>query len=630
MAQNFTTDVTQWQGIENEPISGSNNLVDSNGIYNVKRDALFKPVSGLAYEITPNTEETDTIYYADGTTATLSGYTAKKYQLAKGTVVKITISKNYVNSTYAIIAYKDSNNNFYPILRGPFMYYDNNDMYLTITPMMNELIVVGGNLVGIDTHYENYTDALFKDKKVGYFVKNDNTEVELATYTLYYFDVKNIEKAYLYVANEGSRAYHLFVDDNNIVVGTPFKTSDNSSWNELSIPSGASILKVSSVNPSNDYPNAKPCKLLLYQSNIDIIKDNEKEIRELIGKRVQLSESDLNVGTLYQSNDIGNVVTTLARPKNDGASILLPILEGNIIKVISRAVPATPTIMFVDADMKLISYQDGNIANGYFYAPANSAYVCVNLFKNNYAPFKIDYNTGTYNEITKTNVDINNINKILVNVGMSIWHYDETAYSSSNTIDGEGTICKGYQSWLKDVFVFNGIVKYAYSGYSLGVGDLESASIMATKASTWDAQDNAIWTLDTITNDFQRDVPLGTPSDFENATGINTFYGALRAFKDRVLELTTNPIIVCSNAVYRTFGGTENNLGLTLEDYEKAMCYAAARSGWHFVDQYRNSINAVNANVALYDGLHLTNFGYRLAVKPWIEQFNILQRMLID
>ena len=84
--------------------------------------------------------------------------------------------------------------------------------------------------------------------------------------------------------------------------------------------------------------------------------------------------------------------------------------------------------------------------------------------------------------------------------------------------------------------------------------------------------------------------------------------------------------MVCSNALYRT--KKSNNLGLTIEDYEKAMCYAAAKCGWYFVDQYRTSINETNAHIALYDGLHPTNFGFRLAVKPWIEQFRILQATL--
>ena len=32
MAQNFTTDVTQWQGVDDEPTAGSDNLVKSGGI----------------------------------------------------------------------------------------------------------------------------------------------------------------------------------------------------------------------------------------------------------------------------------------------------------------------------------------------------------------------------------------------------------------------------------------------------------------------------------------------------------------------------------------------------------------------------------------------------------------------
>ena len=34
MAQNFTTDVTQWQGVDSEPTAGSRNLVESGGVYN--------------------------------------------------------------------------------------------------------------------------------------------------------------------------------------------------------------------------------------------------------------------------------------------------------------------------------------------------------------------------------------------------------------------------------------------------------------------------------------------------------------------------------------------------------------------------------------------------------------------
>jgi hypothetical protein len=36
MANTFTTDVTQWQGVDDEPTAGSNNLVKSGGVYPLK------------------------------------------------------------------------------------------------------------------------------------------------------------------------------------------------------------------------------------------------------------------------------------------------------------------------------------------------------------------------------------------------------------------------------------------------------------------------------------------------------------------------------------------------------------------------------------------------------------------
>ena len=42
MAQNFTTDVTQWQGVDNKPTGGSKNLVDSGGVDKVLNGEIFK------------------------------------------------------------------------------------------------------------------------------------------------------------------------------------------------------------------------------------------------------------------------------------------------------------------------------------------------------------------------------------------------------------------------------------------------------------------------------------------------------------------------------------------------------------------------------------------------------------
>lgn len=226
---------------------------------------------------------------------------------------------------------------------------------------------------------------------------------------------------------------------------------------------------------------------------------------------------------------------------------------------------------------------------------------------------------------------LRHINKTMVNVGHSIWWLDGTNYDSRNSIDGNGTLCRGFQTLLQEQFSFNGVKKYCYSGYSLGVGTRnQTSSIMGYKADSFEAQDQAVWTLDTLTNDFANSVQLGTPSDYENNTGINTYYGALRAFRDKVLSLSKTPIVICANAFVRTdYEGKPNTIGLNLEDYEKALLYVACRNEWYFVDQYRNSgINELNAPYTLYDMLHPTNFGFRLAVKPWVEQFKIIQNVI--
>ena len=48
MAQNFTTDVTQWQGVDDEPTAGSNNLVKSGGVDTINSLKTFIAAGGTA------------------------------------------------------------------------------------------------------------------------------------------------------------------------------------------------------------------------------------------------------------------------------------------------------------------------------------------------------------------------------------------------------------------------------------------------------------------------------------------------------------------------------------------------------------------------------------------------------
>ena len=222
------------------------------------------------------------------------------------------------------------------------------------------------------------------------------------------------------------------------------------------------------------------------------------------------------------------------------------------------------------------------------------------------------------------------INRNVNFVGMSIWWYD-----GKTTNNAEKALQVGYQSLLREQFNFkadSGTI-YCYSGFSLGGTTANDVNSIMSKSSEWRGENGDIWTLDSITNDFKRNIPIGTISDYENATGVTTFYGALRAFNDRVKALSgENAIVICSNALRRNNDGytsvSANSRGHKLQDYELAMMTIAKKNNWYFVDQFRRGITDESLPITTIDGLHLNSFGYRLAVLPWIETFNMIANAL--
>ncbi|MBQ7875600.1 MAG: hypothetical protein IJ306_10700, partial [Oscillospiraceae bacterium] len=206
-------------------------------------------------------------------------------------------------------------------------------------------------------------------------------------------------------------------------------------------------------------------------------------------------------------------------------------------------------------------------------------------------------------------------------VGMSIWWYDGRTLVENGV--GGGVTARGYQTLLKECFTFKSSRNYCYSGYSLSGTNADDSRSIINAVSSWTGETGDIWTLDTITNDFKRDIPIGTIEDYINNTGITTYYGALRAFSNKVFELSgKEAVVICSNALRRNNDGytstSANTQGHTLADYEIALKEIAELNGWYFVDQFNQSgiTDELLATVTL-DGLHLNNAGYEMAVKPW-------------
>lgn len=116
--------------------------------------------------------------------------------------------------------------------------------------------------------------------------------------------------------------------------------------------------------------------------------------------------------------------------------------------------------------------------------------------------------------------------------------------------DESGNTRENMRRWISDLsqyvlakdnvekVVFWGNLSWYY-GYSLGGTTESDEKSIANAASTWTGEAGDVWTLDTITNDFKRNIPIGTIDDYTNNTGITTYYGALRVFKDKITEVYT-------------------------------------------------------------------------------------------
>lgn len=222
------------------------------------------------------------------------------------------------------------------------------------------------------------------------------------------------------------------------------------------------------------------------------------------------------------------------------------------------------------------------------------------------------------------------INRNVNFVGMSIWWYD-----GKTTNNSERALQVGYQSLLREQFNFKSDsgTNYCYSGASLGGTTANDVNSIMSESNQWNGEKDDIWTLDTIANDFKRNIPIGSISDYDNATGVTTFYGALRAFSDKIKALSgENAIVICSNSLRCNDGGytsvSANSRGHKLIDYELAIMTIAKRNNWYFVDQFRSGITDETLSITTLDGVHLNSFGYRLAVLPWIDVFNMIANAL--
>lgn len=211
--------------------------------------------------------------------------------------------------------------------------------------------------------------------------------------------------------------------------------------------------------------------------------------------------------------------------------------------------------------------------------------------------------------------------------------------TSKTYMDGKvrnGSIVKGYQTWIRDAVEFSlGERNYGLSGHSWA-GNPENSNTIVDKMGTWDHAE--IWSAEGPTNDYKLNAQVGLPSDFINNTGRNTLYGALRIYVEKVYSLSPSALniffIDCQRnndswtdnsvtpPVIRKYDGfTPNKAGFTLENYNDAFRWVARRIGAILVDAHNESrINQYNLGYYTVDGLHENDEGYKIEADLYVNR----------
>lgn len=151
---------------------------------------------------------------------------------------------------------------------------------------------------------------------------------------------------------------------------------------------------------------------------------------------------------------------------------------------------------------------------------------------------------------------------------------------------------------------------YGSSGST--IGDLDGAGAnnpMCERYISMDATADFTFILGG-TNDYAKNIPLGTISDNVNTT----FYGALNILINGLLDMYPTQTIVLATPLHRQGDTVVNSLGLTLLDYVNAIISIGKKYGIAVLDLYATSgfypDNATNYNAICPDGRHPNDAGH--------------------
>lgn len=270
-------------------------------------------------------------------------------------------------------------------------------------------------------------------------------------------------------------------------------------------------------------------------------------------------------------------------------------------------------------------------SNTAFLTPANAAYMRLNIYSANdvtkgqiekgsiptsFEPFYFMRSFIPPNSITARELasDVMQTQiskwkgKTFVSLGTSIVWYDGKTYP-------DGTLCRGYQTHLKEQLGFASYLNKGVSGSSMANGTANGDGTNKT-GKTVDYTQFDLVTIEAGSNDYKLNVPLGNRGLIADTNfDTNTFYGAYRDLLQYILSIKpTIRIVLLTPPRRKQSGYTDEGLneqGLKMYEYVLAVKDIAEMYGLPIVDQWHESgFTYYNATTYTIDGVHPNNLGY--------------------
>lgn len=177
----------------------------------------------------------------------------------------------------------------------------------------------------------------------------------------------------------------------------------------------------------------------------------------------------------------------------------------------------------------------------------------------------------------------------------------------------------GYQAHIMNALNFSSLLTKGYSGGNLAkLGSAEGIAFNIQLGQGIGVPD--VVSILVGNNDHNNDVPLGATTDYINATGRLTYYGAWRYIIDYLYSVAPNCKIFIITTLRKPTNPANTN-GDFLEDFNDAAKWVAKHEGIYVEDIASTSgINARNKNYYSSDGTHPNNLGYELMSRPIIHK----------